>query len=97
MLALDNVAQYIDSVGTDDTQSMSGAVPGYRTVAQMLTKLGLSGAIGVCYRIEDGDQWEIGIGIVDGAYLERERVTAAPQYPQKVMPMPVINPGVLRT
>lgn len=74
MIALDNVAQYIDSVGTDETQSMSGAVPGYRTVQQMLTKLGLSGAIGVCYRIEDGDQWEIGIGIVDGAYLERERV-----------------------
>lgn len=78
MIALDQVAMIIDSVGDDEVQSMSGAAPGYRAVSPVLDDLGLSLPIGISYRIEDGAQWELGVGrITSGGYLERTRVTSS--------------------
>lgn len=78
MLALDQVAMIIDSTGTDELQSMSGAAPGYRAVSPVIDTLGLSLPIGISYRIEDGAAWELGVGrITAGGYLERTRVTAS--------------------
>lgn len=78
MLALDQVAMIIDSTGTDEVQSMSGAAPGYRTVSAVLSDLGLSLPIGISYRIVDGAAWELGVGrITSGGYLERTTVTAS--------------------
>lgn len=78
MLALDQVAMIIDSTGTDELQSMSGAAPGYRAVSPVIDTLGLSLPIGISYRIEDGAAWELGVGrITSGGYLERTRVTAS--------------------
>ncbi|WP_019919033.1 hypothetical protein [Methyloversatilis discipulorum] len=78
MLALDQVAMIIDSTGTDEVQSMSGAAPGYRAVSAVIDTLGLSLPIGISYRIEDGAAWELGVGrITSGGYLERTTVTAS--------------------
>lgn len=78
MLALDQVAMIIDSTGTDEVQSMSGAAPGYREVSPVIDTLGLSLPIGISYRIEDGAAWELGVGrITSGGYLERTRVTSS--------------------
>jgi hypothetical protein len=78
MLALDRVAMIIESTGTDEVQSMSGAAPGYRAVSPVVDALGLTLPIGISYRIEDGAAWELGVGrITSGGYLERTRVTAS--------------------
>jgi hypothetical protein len=78
MLALDRVAMIIDSIGDDELQSMSGPAPGYRAIGPVVASLGLFLPIGISYRIEDGEQWELGVGrITSGGYLERTRVTSS--------------------
>lgn len=78
MIALDRVAMIIDSTGTDEFQSMSGAAPGYRDVSQVVDALGLTLPIGISYRIEDGAAWELGVGrITSSSYLKRTTVTSS--------------------
>lgn len=78
MLALDQVAMIIDGTGTNEVQLMSGAAPGYRAVSPVIDTLGLSLPIGISYRIEDGAEWELGVGrITSDGYLERTTVTAS--------------------